>query len=180
MSAKTEIRHGVFMEILGLGILIEGSHEVGKSALALELVSRGHKLIADDAPEFYRSSTSAVIGRCPPPLQDFIEVFGLGVLNIPAMFGTDAIKKNSPLRLLISLIAADRFKRVGDEYLTGRWRQQTVLDVAIPAVELPVMPGQNMAVIVECAARNHSLRMTGYNASEAFINRQRSFLEREE
>ncbi len=176
MPARTETLHGVFVEILNLGVLIEGPGGIGKSALALELVSRGHKLIADDAPEFHCCSSTTVSGVCPPPLQDFIAVSGLGVLNIPAMFGADAIKKSSRLRLMISLIPTDRFKLEGDEHLKGSLHQRTVLGIEIPAVKLPVAPGHNLAVMVENAIRNHILYAGGYNAAEEFISRQQSFL----
>ncbi len=176
MPGRTEILHGVFVEILDLGVLIEGPGGIGKSALALELISRGHKLIADDTPEFHCCSSTTVSGICPPPLQDFIAVFGLGVLNIPAMFGADAVKKSSRLQLLISLIPADRFKLEEDEHLKGSLRQRTVLGIEIPVVKLPVTPNHNMAVMVESAIRNHILCAGGYDAAEEFISRQQSFL----
>ncbi len=177
MSTQTEIVHGVFIEVLETGVLIKGSDGIGKSALALELISRGHRLIADDAPEFHSTPHSTVIGTCPPLLQDFIAVSGLGVLNVPAMFGANAVKKAARLQLLISLVPQHLFKMVDDEQLRGSLHQQSVLGVAIPQINLPIMPGQNMAVMVEIAVRNYTLRIDGYNAAEIFINRQQAFLE---
>ncbi len=178
MPAPTKILHGVFIEIFDTGVLLEGSNGIGKSALALDLVSRGHKLIADDAPEFRCCATATINGNCPAPLQDFIEVFGLGMLNIPAMFGTDAVKKSCQLQLLLTLIPATQFKPAEDNHLKSSLQRRTVLDVVIPAIELPVMPEQNMAVMVESTVRNHVLRSAGYNATEEFVRKQYSFLER--
>ncbi|HHL45154.1 MAG TPA: hypothetical protein ENJ24_01135 [Gammaproteobacteria bacterium] len=176
MRSQTETLHGVFIEVLDLGVLLEGPSGIGKSGLALELVSRGHKLIADDAPEFHRCSSTTVSGTCPAPLQDFIAVFGLGVLNIPAMFGADAVKKTSQLQLLISLVPANHFKLTEDGRLKGSLYQRSVLGVEISAIKLPVTAEHNMAIMVENAIRNHKLRVAGYNAAEEFINNQRFFL----
>jgi len=172
MSAEIETLHGVFVEVLGVGVLLGGSAGIGKSALALELVSRGHKLIADDAPEFRCSDCGTVNGSCPAILQDFLEVYGLGVLNIPAMFGVSAIKKSSQLQLLISLLPADQFQLDEDKRLHGNLHQQTVLGIDIPVIELPVLPERNIAIMVESVIRNHLLSMGGYSAAEQFINRQ--------
>ncbi len=176
MSAQTETLHGVFIEVLDRGVLLEGPSGIGKSALALELINRGHKLIADDAPEFYCCSSTTVSGICPAPLQDFIEVFGLGVLNIPAMFGADAVRKSSQLQLLISLVPATQFALMEDERLKGSLQHRAILGIGIPVVKLPVTREYNMAIMVESAVRNHILRAAGYNAAEDFISRQQFFL----
>ncbi len=170
------ILHGVFLEVLDLGVLLEGPAGIGKSALALELISRGHRLIADDATEFRCCSSTTVMGNCPPPLQDFVEVFGLGVLNIPAMFGPDAVKKNSRLQLIISLVETKRFTRNEREPLRRALGKRTLLGVTIPTLQIPFLPGCNMAVMIECAVRNHKLYMAGYDAVKALQSRQRSLM----
>ncbi|NCA26944.1 MAG: HPr(Ser) kinase/phosphatase, partial [Methylophilaceae bacterium] len=105
--AESTSAHGVFIEVQGFGVLIKGSPAIGKSELALELVSRGHRLVADDIVDFYRVSPERIEGRCPPLLQDFLEVRGLGVLNIRALFGDSAVKPTKPLDLIIQLEMAD-------------------------------------------------------------------------
>lgn len=177
--AETVTLHGVFMEVMGIGVLLTGDASVGKSELALELVSRGHRLIADDAPEFARIAPDILSGTCPEVLRDFLEVRGLGVLNIRAMFGDSAIKHNKYLRLVI------RIENMSDEQLNlidrlrGSARIRTVLGVEIPEVTLPVAPGRNLAVLVEAAARNHILRLKGYDASRVFIERQQRHIEQD-
>ncbi len=168
------ILHGVFLEILGVGVLLEGPSGVGKSALALELINRGHKLIADDAPEFSCCSSATIQGSCPQLLQDFLEVYGLGVLNISAMFGTEAVAASAQLQLLITLLNAAQFQPAGEEYLHGCREQRTLLGVELPVVKLPVIPERDMATMVECVVRNHILRTGGYDSSGVFASRQRS------
>lgn len=175
-SAERLVCHGVFMEVMGLGVLISGDSGVGKSELALELISRGHRLIADDAPEFSCPTPEAIVGICPDVLRDFLEVRGLGLLNIRAMFGDNAIKQSETLSLIIHL------KRMADNEITGLNRLQgnietkILLEVQIPQITLPVVPGSNLAVLVEGAVRNHSLTIRGYNASRDFIARQQGYL----
>ncbi len=166
--------HGVFIEVLGLGVLLEGRAGIGKSALALELISRGHKLIADDAPLFRCCSCTTIMGNCPPLLQDFVEVYGLGVLNIPAMFGPDAVKKTSRLQLVISLLDPEQYEREKREPLRGAHGQKSILGVKVPLLYLPFLRGNNMAVMIESAIRNHKLRLTGYDAAETLEEKQRS------
>ena len=179
-----ETRHGVFMEVMGLGVLLSGSSGIGKSELALELLSRGHRLIADDAPEFFQASPDTLHGRCPKLLSNFIEVRGLGILNVSAMFGDNAIVTEKQLSLIVNLEPEDDIKpndsnvpgRAPIERLGFETRSQTILDVEIPEVTLPLGPGRNMAVIIEAAARNHVLHLRGYNAAEDFIQRQREMI----
>ena len=140
--------------------------------LALELLNRGHRLIADDAPEFTQISPDIIDGTCPEALQDCLEVRGLGVLNVRSMFGDSAVKLNKFLRLIIHL---DVPGRDGPPDLTDRLRGDTstqqVLDLQIPRITLPVVAGRNLAVIAEAAVRDFMLKMKGYDAASAFIER---------
>ena len=169
--------HGVFMEVMGIGVLIAGASGVGKSELALELVTRGHRLIADDAPEFFLVAPDTLSGRCPAPLQDFLEVRGLGILNVHAMFGDNAIKQSKNLRLVIQLerMSDDQVNSI--DRLRGSRQVRTVLGVEVPQITLPVVPGSNLAVLVEGAVRNHMLDHKGYKAADSFISRHQQLLE---
>jgi HPr kinase/phosphorylase len=168
--------HGVFMEVMGTGVLITGESSIGKSELALELLTRGHRLIADDAPEFARIAPDTLNGSCPEMLRDFLEVRGLGILDVRAMFGDSAIKQNRNLRLII--ILQDLEEAVEIDRLQGSRQLRSILDVNIPEVTLPVAPGRNLAVLLEAAVRNHILIDKGYDASAAFIERQKRRLEK--
>ncbi|HYQ70515.1 MAG TPA: HPr(Ser) kinase/phosphatase [Gammaproteobacteria bacterium] len=168
--------HGVFMEVMGTGVLITGDPSVGKSELALELLTRGHRLIADDATELSRVAPDTLNGNCPEMLQDFLEVRGLGILNVRAMFGASAIKQNRNLRLIIQLQDMEEAARV--DRLHGSRRIRRIQDVEIPEITLPVGPGRNLAVLLEAAVRNHILYSKGYDASKAFIERQKLRLEK--
>lgn len=173
--AKNITLHGVFMEVMGTGVLITGDSSIGKSELALELLTRGHRLIADDAPEFTRTSPDTLNGTCPEMLRDFLEVRGLGILNVRSMFGASAIKQNRNLRLIIVLQDIEKSTEI--DRLHGSRRLRSIQNVDIPEVTLPVGPGRNLAVLVEAAVRNHTLIAKGYDASEAFIERQKRRLE---
>lgn len=172
LAVKTTL-HGVFLEVLGAGVLITGASGIGKSELALELISRGHRLIADDVTEFRRVDAEALRGTCPVALRDFLEVRGLGVLNIRAMFGDSAIKRAKNLRLIICLkqLAGDTLHDI--DRLRGSRTTRQVLESVVPEITLPVAPGRNLAVLVEAAVRNHVLLLRGYDAPEDFITRQR-------
>jgi HPr kinase/phosphorylase len=168
--------HGVFMEVMGTGVLITGDSSIGKSELALELLTRGHRLIADDATEFSRVAPDILSGACPEMLQDFLEVRGLGILNVRAMFGASAIKQNRNLRLIVHLQDMDDAARM--DRLHGSRQIRRIQDVEIPEITLPVGPGRNLAVLLEAAVRNHILVSKGYDASKAFIERQKLRLEK--
>jgi HPr kinase/phosphorylase len=176
--AEKTVLHGVFMEVNGMGVLLCGESGVGKSELALELITRGHRLVADDAPEFFRVGPDTVRGRCPEVLRDFLEVRGLGLLDIRNMFGDSAIKPSKDLRLIVHLarMREEDIRQV--DRLQGSYRQRTVLDVELPEVTIPVASGRNLAVLVEAAARNHILLRKGYNALEAFMQRQRNQIQK--
>jgi len=165
--------HGVFLEVFSIGVLITGDPGSGKSELALELISRGHRLVADDATEFTLIAPDVIDGACPELLQDLLEVRGLGVLNIREMFGHTAVKPSKYLRLVIHL----KPLREGEEAdamtrLTGDVSRRNVMDVDVPKITIPVAPGRNLAVLVEAAVRNHILRAKGIDPAQTFIDRQ--------
>ena len=171
--------HGVFMEIYSIGVLITGESGSGKSELALELVTRGHRLVADDAPEFTQIAPDVLDGTCPELLQDMLELRGLGVLNIRQMFGDTAVKRNKYLRLIVHLTRPQLEPApAGIERLTGDLGTRHVLDLDVPMISLPVMPGRNLAVLAEAATRTHILRAKGVDPAAAFMARHSHFLER--
>jgi len=170
--------HGVFLEVNGIGILLTGESGVGKSELALELISRGHRLIADDAPEFSRVAPDTLSGECPEQLKDFLEVRGLGILNIRAMFGDNTIKNNKYLRLIMHLEEMSEVQLQQIDRLRGSHQLQNILGVDVQQITIPVAPGRNLAVLVEIAVRNHILSYKGYSAAESFIQRQHEFIKK--
>lgn len=174
--AHSVVRHGVFMEILGAGVLISGESSVGKSEVALELISRGHRLIADDAPEFARIAPDIIRGICPPLLRDLLEVRGLGVLNVRAMYGDSAVKRGKYLRLIIELRDREVASPVPDDRMNGCRADIEVLGLRIPVVSLPVAPGRNIAVMIEAAVRAHLLLLQGYSAGDDLRERLRTQL----
>lgn len=163
--------HGVFLDVLGFGTLITGDSQIGKSELALELISRGAGLVADDAVELYQVGPETIQGRCPALLRDFLEVRGIGVLNIKAIFGETAVRPRKTLRLIVHL------ERPTDEYFRTLDRLQTkssstsILGVDIPTVTLAVVAGRNLAVLVEAAVRHYILQTRGYDSTKDFIDR---------
>ncbi len=172
MFSEKQTVHGVFMEVLGTGVLITGESSVGKSELALELLSRGHRLVADDAPVFTRVGPDVLDGSSSSLLQDFMEVRGLGVLNIREMYGDNALKNNKYLRLVIQLKRMSKQDREQLDRLYGNRIQRSILGVDIPEILIPVAPGRNLAVLVEAAVRNHILRHSGLDATEQLIELQ--------
>ncbi|WP_455199063.1 HPr(Ser) kinase/phosphatase [Kaarinaea lacus] len=175
LATKTVI-HGVLLEVHGLGVLLTGESAIGKSELALELITRNHRLIADDAPEFSRAGPNTIRGSCPDALRDFMEVRGLGILNIRSMYGDSAIKFSKDLRLVIHLKYMKDEDMVQVDRLKGSYGSRTILDVDIPTVTLPVASGRNLAVLVEAAVKHHILLRKGYNSSDAFITRQQKLI----
>ena len=173
--------HGVFMEVFTIGVHIMGESGCGKSELALELITRGHRLIADDAPEFTQISPDVIDGTCPEALQDCLEVRGLGVLNVREMFGDAAIKLNKFLRLIIRLqFPKSGGQSVARDRLRGDTGTEHVLDLAIPRITLEVRAGRNLAVMVEAAVRDFMLKMKGYDAAAAFVERHARILQQRE
>lgn len=176
--ARRTTLHGVFMEVFTIGVLLKGDSGCGKSELALELLNRGHRLIADDAPEFTQISPEIIDGTCPEALQDCLEVRGLGVLNVRRMFGDAAIKLNKFLKLIINLEIPKDGVPDSDDRLRGNSSTIPVLDLDIPCITLPVLAGRNLAVIVEAAVRDFMLKLKGYDAAHAFVERHSRILHR--
>jgi len=168
--------HGVFMEVLGMGVLLTGDSAVGKSELALELITRGHRLIADDAPDFSRMAPDILTGSCPPLLQEFLEVRGLGILNVRAMFGDSVIKKEKYLRLIVNLKRLSEEELVQIDRLQGSYSTRELLGVKTAEVTIPVAPGRSLAILVETAVRQHIQRRKGYDAGRDFIERQQKMI----
>lgn len=164
--------HGVYIEVYSLGVFITGKTAVGKSELALSLISRGHRLISDDVTLFTRSTPDVVEGSSPQLLTDFLEVRGLGVVNVRAMFGANALKRSMPLSLIINMVELDRKNSTEFDRLGNNLKTRSILGLDFPEVTLPVAHGRNLAVLVEAAARNHLLHNSGYNAAQDFIARQ--------
>jgi HPr kinase/phosphorylase len=170
--APSTVLHGVFLEVTGLGVLLTGDPAIGKSELALELITRGHRLVADDVLEVFAVSPDTLEGRCPALLQDFMEVRGLGILNIRRLFGESAVKLRKNIKLIIHLTLADEWHEV--DRLDMRANDRDILGVPIPEVRIPVAVGRNLAVLVEVAVRNHILKLRGVNPTDEFIERQRA------
>ncbi len=168
--------HGVFMDVLGLGVLVTGESGVGKSELGLELISRGHGLVADDVVEVSRIAAGTLEGRCPPMLKDFIEVRGLGLLNIRTIFGETAVRRKMKLRLIAHLQ-----RQPGGRDLTERLPlaelSEEILGVTVRKVIIPVAAGRNLAVLVEAAVRNEILKLRGIDSTAEFLARQKQQME---
>lgn len=166
------ILHGVFIEIMGLGVLLAGPSGVGKSELALELLGRGHRLVADDAGEFALDTAGRLIGRCPPLLAGFLEARSLGILNVEKMFGARSRCERCALDLVIRLQFRGDAQMQALERLEGRRSTVRILGVEVAEISIPIRLGHNLAVLVEVACRDHKLRQTGYRADEDFSARQ--------
>lgn len=168
--------HGVCMDVLGLGVLITGDSGVGKSELALELISRGHGLVADDAVEISRIAATTLECRCPPLLKDYLEVRGLGILNIRTIFGETAVRLKMNLRLIVNLEGHAGSRTSPAERLPLHELSEDILGVAVRKVVIPVAAGRNLAVLLESAVRDYILQLRGINSTEEFITRQRAEL----
>jgi HPr kinase/phosphorylase len=164
--------HGVFMDILGLGVLITGESGLGKSELGLELISRGNGLVADDAVDLFRINQTAIEGRCPELLQNLLEVRGIGLLDIRAIFGETAVRRKMRLKLIVHLVRKEtmerEYERIPYEPLT-----QEVLGVPVKKVVIQVVAGRNIAVLVEAAVRNTILQLRGIDTFQEFVERHR-------
>ena len=168
--------HGVFIDILGLGVLIMGDSGLGKSELGLELISRGHGLVADDAVDFSRLGLDYIEGRCPKILRDLLEVRGLGLLDIRTIFGETAVRRKMKLRLIVQLVRRSdgEFERlpIDDQFID-------VLGLPIRTVKIQVAAGRNLAVLVEAAVRNTILQLRGIDTLNDFMRRQRELMNEE-
>jgi HPr kinase/phosphorylase len=168
--ADTVSVHGVFMDVFGMGVLITGDSGVGKSELALELISRGHGLVADDVVELARIAPTTIEGRCPGMLRDYLEVRGLGLLNIRTIYGETAARRKMKLRLIVHL---QRYSLNEDlPRLPLDSEKQEILGIPVRKVIFHVAPGRNLAVLLEAAVRNCILQMRGIDSMGEFINRQ--------
>jgi len=168
---------GVFVEVLGEGVLLTGASGVGKSELALELISRGGCLIVDDAPEFQPAAGMGLDGTCPEGLGDFLAHRDLGILNIRALYGTGAVKARCRLSLIVELRRPEPVGPTDDgPCLELPFETRSVLGVSVPAVRLWTRSGRTLAVIVETLVRNHRLRERGYDAYADFVRRQEALM----
>ena len=162
-------RHGVLVEVYGEGILLLGESGVGKSETAIELVKRGHRLIADDAVEIRRVSDKSLVGTAPDNIRHFIELRGIGIINASRIFGAGAVKLTEKIDLVINIEQWDvskTYDRMGLEQQTTN-----ILDMEIPSLTIPVKPGRNLAVIIEVAAMNNRQKKLGYNAAEDLLKK---------
>ena len=171
--------HGVFLVVLEVGVLITGSSAVGKSELALELISRGHGLVADDVVDLYHIGPATLQGRCPPLLRDFLEVRGLGVINIRSIFGETAVRPRKTLKLIVHLEKPGAGDLASMERLPMNSSTQTILGIEYPKVVLPVAEGRNLAVLVEAATRNFILRSRGIDSTRQFLERHERLMAQE-
>ena len=169
--AESTTRHGVFLDVLGVGVMITGASAVGKSELGLELITRGNGLVADDIVELHHIAPDTLEGRCPELLRDFLEVRGLGVLNIRTMFGETAVRRKKSLKLIVNLHRPPGGDLSQMERLPLNATHQEILGVMVSTVNIPVVAGRNLAVLVEAAARNFVLQQRGINSMQEFISR---------
>ena len=174
--AERSTMHGVFMDILGMGVLITGESGLGKSELGLELISRGHGLVADDAVDLFRINQATIEGRCPELLRNLLEVRGIGLLDIKAIFGETAVRRKLRLKLIVHLVRKEtmehKYERMPHEALS-----QDVLGVPVRKVIIQVVAGRNIAVLVEAAVRNTILQLRGIDTYSDFVERQRLAME---
>jgi HPr kinase/phosphorylase len=175
--AERTTRHGVFMDILGLGVLLTGESGLGKSELGLELVSRGHGLVADDAVDIYRISQTALEGRCPALLQNLLEVRGIGLLDIKAIFGETAVRRKMRLKLIVHLVRKDVLERDFDR-LPHEPLFEDILELPVRKVVIAVDAGRNLAVLVEAAVRNTVLQLRGIDTYQEFIKRHQDAMDK--
>jgi len=160
-------QHGVYMDIFGLGVLITGASGIGKSEIGLELISRNHRLIADDMVLFSRERLGVVVGRSPDALLYHMEIRGLGILNIRDLYGAAAITDAKRLNLVVEMVAWDQL--VPEDRVLGEQSETNILEVSIPRVPIPIRSGRSLAVLVEVATRNQLLKQRGIHSGEAFI-----------
>src|ERR1051326_5099635 len=166
--APREVRHGVLLDLYGLGVLIEGKSGVGKSECALDLIMRGHMLVADDLVEVRRTRPGQLTGSTPDLLREHMEIRGLGIINVRELFGASSV--GGPVQVDLDILL-QRWEEAEVERLGLDARTVEILGVAVPHFVLPVSPGRNLATLVETAVRVHLMRLRGYNAAENFVAR---------
>ena len=169
-----ESEHGVLVDVNGIGVLIKGKSSIGKSETALELIHRGHQLIADDRVDIYEKETGLIVGRAPELLRQFIEVGGIGIINVVEMFGARAYRHKKRITLMIELEDWNNekiYNRIGLSDETTR-----IFNTEITKITIPVRPGRSIASLIEVAAMNHRLKVMGYNAAEAFTNQLNNYI----
>lgn len=176
--APTTAIHGVLVDINGVGVLISGQSGVGKSETALELVKRGHRLVADDNVEIRQEDYDTLIGNSPPLIEHLLEIRGLGIINVMTLFGAGAVRSYKKISLIVNLELWDQKKqydRLGLEEETMK-----IMDVHLPKATIPVRPGRNLAVIIEVAAMNFRLKRMGVNTAQEFSDQLTTMIEKEE
>ncbi|MCV2419691.1 HPr(Ser) kinase/phosphatase [Paucibacter sp. DJ2R-2] len=176
LFANRTTRHGVFMDILGLGVLLTGESGLGKSELGLELISRGHGLVADDAVDLFRISQTAIEGRCPELLLNLLEVRGIGLLDIKAIFGETAVRRKMRLKLIVHLVRKETMER-DFERLPYEPLYEDVLGMPVRKAIIAVDAGRNLAVLVEAAVRNTVLQLRGIDTYREFVERHQRAIE---
>ena len=176
LFANRTTRHGVFMDILGLGVLLTGESGLGKSELGLELISRGHGLVADDAVDLFRISQLAIEGRCPELLMNLLEVRGIGLLDIRAIFGETAVRRKMRLKLIVHLVRKETMEREF-ERMPYEPLYEDVLSTPVRKVVIAVDAGRNLAVLVEAAVRNTILQLRGIDTYREFVERHQRAIE---
>ncbi|MBR6549110.1 MAG: HPr(Ser) kinase/phosphatase [Clostridia bacterium] len=162
-------RHGVLVEVYGEGVLMLGESGAGKSETAIELIKRGHRLIADDAVEIRRVSDKTLVGTAPENIRHFIELRGIGIINARRIFGIGSVKMTEKIDMVVNLENWDPDKVYDRMGITNE--TTTILDLQVPSVTIPVKPGRNLAVIIEVAAMNNRQKKMGYNAAQELLNR---------
>lgn len=167
--APMETMHGELVEVYGEGVLILGESGVGKSETALELVKRGHRLVADDLVEVRRVSSKTLVGTAPEIIRHFIEIRGIGILDVKYLYGVGSVKMTESINLVVNMELWNpqkHYERLGAEELTTE-----ILDIKVPSLTIPVRPGRNLAIIIEVAAMNNRQKKMGYNAAQAFTQK---------
>jgi HPr kinase/phosphorylase len=176
LFAERTTRHGVFMDILGLGVLLTGESGLGKSELGLELISRGHGLVADDAVDLFKISQSALEGRCPALLLNLLEVRGIGLLDIRAIFGETAVRRKMRLKLIVHLVRKETMEREF-ERLPYEPLYEEIMGIPVRKAVITVDAGRNLAVLVEAAVRNTILQLRGIDTYQEFIERHQKAMQ---
>lgn len=174
--AERYSKHGVFVEVFGMGVLLVGDSGVGKSETGLELIQRGHRLIADDRVDLYKLDELTLIGEAPEILENLLEIRGLGIIDVMTLFGVSAIRRSKKLELIIQLTHDDgthEYERLGYGNL-----EESILDVNIPKIMLPVKSGRNLAVIIESAAMNFRATQLGHDARQMFYDKLSNLIEK--